>query len=150
MIPKNDITYKVIFREKQLLNASEQSLTFINIISKNYLYIPSNFISTVKTLSEQNNNIIYFQNIAEVIIQGWESGPPLFNYYLVILLITKKEEKKEAFLIGNVKKLKGDILIGLWPITRELDDFSSRSVQKYFNNILTNYNDYSKIALIHS
>lgn len=150
MIPKNNITYKVIFREKQSFNASEQSLTFVNIISKNYLYIPSNFISMVKTLSEQSNNVIYFQNIAEVIIQGWENDPPLFNYYLVILLITKKEEKKEGFLIGNIKKLKGDILIGAWPILREFDDFSSRSVQKYFNNILTNYNDYSKIALIHS
>jgi hypothetical protein len=130
LIPKNNITYKVIFREKQSFNASEQSLTFVNIISKNYLYIPSNFISTVKILSEQNNNVIYFQNIAEVIIQGWEYDPPLFNYYLVILLITKKEEKKEGFLIGNIKKLKGDILIGVWPFIREFD--------------------YSKIALIHS
>ena len=150
MIPKNDVTYKVIFREKQPLNSSEQSLTFVNIISKNYIYIPTNFISSVKALSEQNNNVIYFQNIAEVIIQGWESSPPLFNYYLVILLITKKEEIKEGFLIGNMKKLKGDILIGVWPITREFNDFSSRSVQKYFDFILTNYNDYSKIALIHS
>ena len=146
----NNVTYKVIFREKKIINASEQSLTFANVISKNYLYLPSNFISSIKTMSEQNINVIYFQNISEVIIQGWEKDPPLFNYYLVILLITKKEEKKEGFLIGNIKKLKGDILIGVWPIIKELEDFKSKSIQRYFNDILANYEDFSKIVLIHS
>ena len=146
----NNVTYKVIFREKKIINASEQSLTFANVISKNYLYLPSNFISSIKTMSEQNINVIYFQNISEVIIQGWEKDPPLFNYYLVILLISKKEEKKEGFLIGNIKKLKGDILIGVWPIIKELEDFKSKSIQRYFNDILANYEDFSKIVLIHS
>ena len=146
----NNVTYKVIFREKKIINASEQSLTFTNVISKNYLYLPSNFISSIKTMSEQNINVIYFQNISEVIIQGWEKDPPLFNYYLVILLISKKEEKKEGFLIGNIKKLKGDILIGVWPIIKELEDFKSKSIQRYFNDILANYEDFSKIVLIHS
>ena len=146
----NNVTYKVIFREKEIINASEQSLTFANILSENYLFLPSNFISSIKTLSEQNNNVIYFQNISEIIVQGWENDPLLFNFYLVILLIPKKEGNKEGFLIANIKKLKGDILIGVWPINRELDDFNSKSIEKYFNKIITNYEDFSKIALIHS
>jgi hypothetical protein len=146
----NSITYKVIFREKENIDASERSLTFANVISKNYFYLPPNFISSMKVLSEQKNNIIYFQNISEVIIQGWERDPPLFSYFLLILLLTKKKEKKEGFLIGNIKKLKGDILIGVWPINRTLDDFNLKSVKRTFNDILTNYDDFRKIVLIHS
>ena len=140
----------MIFREKENIDVSEHSLTFANVISKNYLYLPSNFISSIKTLSDQSDNIIYFQNISEVIVQGWEKEPLLFNHYLVILLISKKEEKKEGFLIGNMKKVKGDILIGVWPNNRELNDFNSKSIQRYFNDILANYEDFSKIVLIHS
>jgi hypothetical protein len=146
----NSITYKVIFREKENIDASERSLTFANVISKSYFYLPPNFISSMKALSEQKNNIIYFQNISEVIIQGWERDPPFFSYFFLILLLTKKKEKMEGFLIGNIKKLKGDILIGVWPINRDLDDFNLKSVKKYFNDILTNYDDFRKIVLIHS
>ena len=146
----NNITYKVIFRDLEENEPSEESLTFKNVISSNYIFIPSNFITSMKDLSEKSKNVIYFQNISEVIIQSWGHNPPSFNYYIVLLLLSKREEKKEGYLIGNIKKLKGDVLMGIWPFNRDVEQINSKSIQNDFNNLLKNYEEYRKITIIHS
>ena len=146
----NNITYKVIFRDIEENETPEESLTFKNVISGNYIYIPSNFINSMKDLSEESEDIIYFQNISEVVIQSWDYNPPSFNYYIVLLLLSKKEEKKEGYLIGNIKKLKGDILMGIWPFNRDVEKINSKSIQKKFNNLINNYEEYRKVTIIHS
>ena len=146
----NNITYKVIFRDIEEIEIPEESLTFKNVISGNYIYIPSNFINSMKDLSEESEDIIYFQNISEVVIQSWDYNPPSFNYYIVLLLLSKKEEKKEGYLIGNIKKLKGDILMGIWPFNRDVEKINSKSIQKKFNNLINNYEEYRKVTIIHS
>ncbi|TFG22986.1 MAG: hypothetical protein EU532_13890 [Promethearchaeota archaeon] len=146
----NNITYKVIFRDLEESETSEESLTFKNVISTNYIFIPSNFITSMKDLSEKSENVIYFQNISEVIIQNWGHNPPSFNYYIVLLLLSKREEKKEGYLIGNIKKLKGDVLMGIWPFNRDVEKINSKSIQNDFNKLLNNYEEYRKITIIHS
>lgn len=146
----NNITYKVIFRGSEEAEAPEQALIFKNVISNNLIYIPPDFITSIKALSEKSNDIIYFQNISEVVIQGWDHNPPNFNYYLVLLLLSRIGEEKEAFLIGNIKKIKGDILIGIWPFTKDVENINSKSIQYHFDSVITNFEDYRKISIIHS
>jgi len=146
----NNITYKVIFRDIEENETTEESLTFKNVISGNYIFIPSNFLISMKDLSEKSEDVIYFQNISEVIIQSWGHNPPSFNYYIVLLLLSKREGKKEGYLIGNIKKLKGDVLLGIWPFNRDIENINSKSIQNDFNNLLANYQEYGKITIIHS
>ena len=146
----NNITYKVIFRDIEENESPEESLTFKNVITGTYIFIPSNFITSMRDLSEKSKDIIYFQNISEVIIQSWDRNPPSFNYYIVILLLSKRDENKEGYLIGNIKKLKGDILMGIWPFNRDVENINSKSIQNDFNDLLTNYEEYRKITIIHS
>ena len=146
----NNITYKVIFRDMEENDSPEESLTFKNVISGNYIFIPSNFITSMRELSEKSEDVVYFQNISEVIIQSWDYNPPSFNYYIVLLLLSKKDKKKEGYLIGNIKKLKGDILMGIWPFNRDVENINSKLIQNDFNSLLTNYEEYSKITIIHS
>ena len=146
----NNITYKVIFRDIEENESPEESLTFKNVISGNYIFIPSNFFTSMRELSEKSEDVIYFQNISEVVIQSWDHNPPSFNYFIVLLLLSKKDEKKKGYLIGNIKKLKGDILMGIWPFNRNVEYINSKSIQNDFNNLLTNYQEYRKITIIHS
>ena len=73
-------------------NSDDKSIVWINL--SNYIFIPSNFITSMKDLSEKSDEVIYFQNISEVVVQSWNRNPPSFNYYIVLLLLNKREDKK--------------------------------------------------------
>ena len=99
----------------------------------------------LKSLSEKNENVVYFQNIEEVIVVGNVKASFNFNYYLVVLFISNGE--KQGYLIGNIKNL-GDTTIGVWPFNQQLSQMTPETIHKTYNNIINNPENFSKICLI--
>jgi hypothetical protein len=143
------IIYQVIFRGLNNAENTQTALTFKNVISENYIHVPTHYITALKTLSDKYENIINFQNIDEIVVIGSNASPLIFNYYIVLLLIYRDSMRKEGFLIGNVKKV-GDILIGIWPFTENIELWDSNHFIEKFDKILENSSNYEKIALIYS
>ena len=143
------MVYKVIFKGKNEQNDELLSLTFRHINSENFIKIPSYFLNSLKTLSSQNENIINFQNIDEVIKSDDVRLKSSINYYIVLLINPKSSNIKQGFLIGNLKKL-GDVVIGLWPYNSEDLTKSSEDVYFLLNDIIENTDNYEKISVIYS
>lgn len=139
-------TYKAIFdgNEEDVL-----TLTFKEFYPTNSLNIDQKYISNLKNLSQTTPHIISFQNIREVIKVGANSNTFAVNYYNIILFITKKDNCKMGFLIGNLKK-KGNILLGIWPFTQELNTLTRDDIEKILNNLISKPQNFSKICLIYS
>ncbi|MFX0032384.1 MAG: hypothetical protein ACFE8E_04940 [Candidatus Hodarchaeota archaeon] len=142
------IVYKVIF------NGFEEeeeglALAFKELDSTESLSINQKYISALKSLSQSSQHIISFQNIREVIKIGENGIDIIINYYIVLLFVHKIDNNKMGFLIGNVKK-KGDIILGIWPFTKELRDLIIEGIERILNNLISKPKDFSKICLIYS
>ncbi|MFX0076157.1 MAG: hypothetical protein ACFE96_11990 [Candidatus Hermodarchaeota archaeon] len=128
------IFYKVIFKGIKGESSESYSLTFKNIIREKPIHIPSQFFSSLKSLSQKQTNVINFQNISEVVKIGDSSDKYDFNYYIVVLFTSLADGEKEGFLVGNLKKL-GDILIGIWPFNKESNSLSSGLIFDKLNQL---------------
>ncbi|UCC21024.1 MAG: hypothetical protein JSV62_07015 [Promethearchaeota archaeon] len=143
----NSVIYKVIFRAQDEIENKNLTLSFKNLDFEKPISIPAKFIIELKKISENNNQIINFQNIEEVITVGNPIFKYSYNYYIVVLFTIKSDGKKVGFLIGNVKNI-GDIIIGIWPFNIILKDIIEESVLDTCNDIIENPNKYSGICLI--
>jgi hypothetical protein len=139
--------YKIIFKGLQNAESKKLTLSFKDIISDTPLKIPSQFILELKRLSEITQNIIYIQNIEQVLIIGNKKPIYSFNYYFLILYTYKKDGKREGFLVGNVKNW-GDIVIGLWPFNERQIQAGSEQILDECHNIINNPQEYQNICLI--
>jgi len=143
----SSVNYKVIFNGSKDVENENLTLTFKKIDSTKIISVSNAIISELKNLSEKSKDIVVFQNIGEVIELGNVSSRNLYNYFYVLIYTHKSNTKKEGFLIGNLKK-KGDVIIGVWPFNKELEDSSPEDFLKTFNDIIKNPHDYSNISLI--
>lgn len=144
----NTIFYKVIFKALDEKKENSFSLTFKNFITSKPIYIPSRYFSILKELSKENQDIINFQNIQEVIKIGEDGFNYIFNYYIVILFTNIHDRKKKGFLIGNAKKF-GDLLIGIWPFNQEEPSYTSSNIVELFDDLIKK-TKFDKICIIYS
>jgi hypothetical protein len=142
------IFYKVIFKGVKGDSSESYSLTFKNIIQEKPINIPSQFFSSLKTLSQKQPSVINFQNIREVVKIGDQNAIYDFKYYIVVLYTSLADGKKEGFLVGNLKKL-GDILIGIWPFNQGSVSISSEHFLRQLN-LLTDGHKFKDICVIYS
>ncbi|MFW9865824.1 MAG: hypothetical protein ACFFEN_06960 [Candidatus Thorarchaeota archaeon] len=139
--------YKVIFKAIEQFENKNLTLSFKNVSFSNPITIPTRFIDELKRLSEHHNNIVYFQNIEEVITVGEITQSYNYNYFLAILYILKKDGKKQGYLIGNVKNL-GDIIIGIWPFDQDDNQLTPERILENYVNIINKPENYSNVCLI--
>lgn len=139
--------YKVIFKAIEQFENKNLTLSFKNVSFSNPITIPTRFIDELKRLSEHHNNIVYFQNIEEVITVGEITQSYNYNYFLAILYILKKNGKKRGYLIGNVRNL-GDIIIGIWPFDQDDDQLTPERIRENYSNIINKPENYSNVCLI--
>jgi len=143
----NSINFKIIFKGSKDVENENLTLTFKKVNSTKNVSVPAAVISEIKNLSEKSENIIVFQNIEEVIEIGSDSSRELYNYYYILIYTYKSAVKKEGFLIGNRKK-KGDVIIGVWPFNKQVEEFSAEEIHETFNNLIKKPHEYSNISLI--
>ncbi|MHA2393849.1 MAG: hypothetical protein ACXAEX_18085 [Promethearchaeota archaeon] len=143
----DSIIYKVIFKAKKQFEDKNLSLSFKDINTEKPIVIPPKIILELKTLSENDNNVAYFQNIEEVIIVGNIKTNFTYNYYLIFLFTIKSKNKKQGYLIGNVKNI-GDVIIGVWPFNLQHTQLTLETILESYDDIIKNPNKYSKICLI--
>lgn len=143
----NSLIYKVIFKAIEEVENKNLSLSFKNIPFKKPISIPPKYIIKLKKLSEEKPNIIYFQNIDEVLTIGDEKLKFNYNYYLVILYTAKINGERKGYLIGNVKKY-GDVIIGVWPFNTQNTSLSAEKIFEKYSDIIENPNNYDNICLI--
>lgn len=142
------MNYKVIFKGAQEQDGEKISLTFKALEFENPLNIPSHLILEMKRASDRSDHILSFQNIQEVIKAGTKGSKGWsYNYYFVILYTDKSTQEKNAFFIGNVKRL-GDILIGIWPFNKSTEKITSEQLLETLNNLIKNPHNYRDICLI--
>ena len=141
------IIYKVLFRALEQYENRNLSLSFKNIIIKKPIIVPAEFPLELKKLSEDNDDILSFQNIEEVIIIGKPKKDYPCKYYLVILCTLKSSGEKIGYLIGNVKKL-GNVIFGIWPFNRKSTDLLEEKILEDFYDIMKNSHKYSNICII--
>jgi hypothetical protein len=146
----NSVIFKVLLKgTKQDENKSINSkiLSFKSILTEDIIKIPSHYISSLKSMSENFENIISFQNLEEVITIGELTRGYSINYYIVILFSMKSEQKRTGFLIANIKKI-GDALIGIWPFTEEIDHIDEDYINKQFDDFINNHDNYQNLVII--
>ncbi|TFG13050.1 MAG: hypothetical protein EU535_05525 [Promethearchaeota archaeon] len=133
--------FKVIFKGTKNDN-DKLNLIFKGITSKKIVF-PASIILELKEISKENQNVISFQNISDVLKVEKDTSLPPYNYYYIILC-TLKDGTKKGFLIANEKK-SGDILIGTWPFNQE---FSNEEIIETNNNLIKNLENYKEICII--
>ena len=133
--------FKVIFKGTKN-DEDKLNLIFKGMISNKILF-PATIILQLKEISQENQNVISFQNISDVLKVEKDTSLPPYNYYYVILYIHKDGTKK-GFLIANEKK-SGDILIGTWPFNLE---FSKEEIVETINDLIKNIENYKEICII--
>ena len=146
----SSVIFKVILKgneQKESLSTDSFTLTFKSTISSNIIRIPSHYISILKSMSEENENIVNFQNIEEVIIIGDLSKDYSINYYLVLLFSMESENKRNGFLIANIKKV-GDALVGIYPFDEEIENLSEDYVNRKFNDLINNREKLKNLVII--
>jgi hypothetical protein len=141
------IIFKVIFKATERSSEKNLNLSFKLLNTDEPIIVPTNSIQRLKTLSEAENEIIYFTNIEEVIIEGNVDHKYNYIYYLVLLFTLKTTGEQRGYLIGNVKNL-GDLIIGIWPFNLPLSRSRSEIVKENFDDIIRNPENYTKICLI--
>jgi len=139
--------YKVIFKGVQGSENKKLTLSFKDITSDKPIKVTTQFILELKKLSELSQNILYFQNIEEVVVIGSKKSRYSYNYYFIVLYTLKSDGAKVGYLIGNVKKL-GDIVVGVWPFNLQTTDLSSEKVLKNYRNLINKPHEYANICLI--
>lgn len=140
--------FKVLFKgalesEENLLN-----LTFEAISLKEPVRVDSNFINHIKETAEKKSNLLFFQNIEEVLQLGDHPQKNKYNYYYVLLFTNKSDKRRIGVLIGNLKAI-GDIIIGIWPIDFKLKkDLNIKAISSELNDIKTSPENFIDITLI--
>jgi hypothetical protein len=142
----NPVIYKVIFRALEQFENRNLTLSFKNFEFSDPISLPNKF-REFRDTSENNDHVMNFQNIEEVLIIGNPSVEYSYNYYLVILCTSKADGKMRGFLIGNVKNL-GDIIIGIWPFNMHLNNLTREKVLSSFKDIIENPDKFTSICLI--
>ncbi|MFX0028972.1 MAG: hypothetical protein ACFE8B_07170 [Candidatus Hermodarchaeota archaeon] len=138
----DSIIYKVIFKAISQFDNKNLDLIFRNLTFEKPLTILN-----LTALGDKSKNIIFFQNIEEVIPIG-NINPSLdYNYYKVILFTRKSNGEKKGYLIGNAKNV-GDIIIGIWPFNQQNSDLSPETILNSYDDLLNNPGKYSKICVI--
>ncbi|MFX1389698.1 MAG: hypothetical protein ACFE9Z_06510 [Promethearchaeota archaeon] len=143
----SSIIYKVIFKAIEQFENKNLTLSFRRLKLDRPIQIPRNCISKLKNISEQNNQIINFQNIEEVLVIGNPGNEYSYNYFLVLLYTEKNSGPRTGYLIGNTKSL-GDIIIGIWPFNLQINDLTLEKVLEDFSDVTDNPEKYSSICLI--
>lgn len=146
----NSVIFKVVLKgneQEDSVAAESITLTFKSVISPNFIKIPVNFISSLKTMNKNNKNIVNFQNIEEVITIGDISKEIIINYYLVILFSSKSKNERNGLLIANIKKV-GDVLIGIWPFNEDTEFLNEDYMNQIFNDLTNNKENYKNIVII--
>ena len=146
----SSVIFKVVLKgneQEESTKPDPLTLTFQSVISPNIIKIPSHYISSLKSMSEHNQNIVNFQNIEEVIIIGDLSKDYNINYYLVILFSMKSENKRKGLLIANIKKV-GDVLIGIWPFNEEIESLNEDYINQKFNEFINHQDKYKNLVII--
>lgn len=139
--------YKVIFKGVQESENKKLTLSFKDITSDKPIKVTTQFILELKNLSELSQNILYFQNIEEVVVIGTKKSRYSYNYYFIVLYTLKSDGAKVGYLIGNVKKL-GDIVVGVWPFNLQTADLSSEKILKNYRDLINKPHEYANICLI--
>jgi len=146
----SSVIFKVVLKgneQNEGSNTDSLTLTFKSILSSNIIKIPSHYISSLKSMSEHNENIVSFQNIKEVIVVGDLSRDFIINYYIVILYTMKSEDERSGFLIANIKKV-GDGLVGIWPFNEETDSLNEDYINQKFNDFINHQDKYKNLVII--
>lgn len=146
----SSVIFKVVLKGNEQEERSPTDLfilTFKSIESSKIIKIPSHYISTLKSMSEDNKNIVSFQNIEEVIIIGDLSKEYTINYYLVLLFTKESESKRKGLLIANIKKL-GDVLVGIWPFNEDINYLNEDYVNQKFKDLIENKENYKDLVII--
>lgn len=146
----NSVIFKVLLKgteQDETKSVDSMSLSFKSVLTEDIVKIPSHYISSLKSMSENFDNIINFQNLEEVITIGELTREYSINYYIVILYSMKSEQKRTGFLIANIKKI-GDVLIGIWPFTEQIDYIDEDYINKKFNDFINNHGDYKNVVII--
>jgi len=143
------MVYKVIFIGNKESDDIPLSLTFQHLNADKFIQVPPQFLSSLKALSSQHSNIIYFQNIDEVVKSEDLLTNLTFNYYIVILFSQNSSDQKEGYLIGNLKK-RGDLIIGYWPFNFNPAKIEPEPVHDKLRDLIENSGSYLEIALIYS
>jgi hypothetical protein len=145
---QNNKYYKVVFKGVTELDQNNLALTFEAICLEEPIKVDPTSIIKVKELADKNENILFFQNIKEVIQLGKNFRFSNYNYFFVLLLTLKSNNSKKGILIGNVKSI-GDIIIGIWPIDFKLKkEFDIYGLPSELNLISDNLENYLNITLI--
>lgn len=144
----SSVVYKVVFKGTEEDGEDSFTLTFKEIFINEPIKVSPKHLSTLKRSSQTVQNIINFQNIEEVIRIGETKAELMITYYIVLLFITKLDNQKKGFLIGNAKG-RGDILLGIWPFTQELEFSNSDKINKIFNDLIEKPEKFNKICLIY-
>ncbi|MFX0006667.1 MAG: hypothetical protein ACFFA7_15720 [Promethearchaeota archaeon] len=142
----NSVIYKVIFRALEQFENRNLTLSFKNLEFSTPISLPNKF-REFREMSVNTDHVMSFQNIEEVLIIGNPSVEYSYNYFLVILYTFKADGKENGFLIGNVKNL-GDVIIGVWPFNKELNNITKDNVLNSFKDIIENPDKFSSICLI--
>lgn len=142
----NSVIYKVIFRALEQFENRNLTLSFKNLEFSTPISLPNKF-REFREISVNTDHVMSFQNIEEVLIIGNPSVEYSYNYFLVILYTFKADGKKNGFLIGNVKNL-GDVIIGIWPFNKELNNITEENVLNSLKDIIENPDKFSSICLI--
>jgi hypothetical protein len=146
----DSVIFKVLLKgtgQDETIKADSKTLSFKSIITEDIIKIPSHYISSLKSMSENYENITTFQNLEEVITIGELTRGYSINYYIVILFSMRSEQKRTGYLIANIKKI-GDALIGIWPFTEEIDHLDEDYINKQFNNFINNHDNYKNLVII--
>ena len=143
----DSIIFKVIFKARERSAEKNLTLSFKDLNTENPIVVPANSIQRLISLSEAENDIIYFTNIEEVIIVGNAHHNYTYNYYLILLFTLNSNREPRGFLIGNVRNL-GDLIIGVWPFNLHSSQSTSMIIVEKYYDIINNPTNYSKICLI--
>ena len=142
----NPVIYKVIFRALERFESRNLTLSFKNLEFSTPVSLPNKF-REFRDISVNSDHVMSFQNIEEVLIIGNPSVEYSYNYFLVILYTSKADGEKNGFLIGNVKNL-GDVIIGVWPFNKELNNITEENVLNSLKDVIENPDKFSSICLI--
>ena len=134
----DSIIYKVIFKAIQQFENKNLTLIFRNLTFEKPLTILN-----LTDLSDKSENIIFFQNIEEVITLGNINPSFDYNYYKVILFIQKSNGEKKGYLI---EKPTLDLKSAEIDIPEDSPDYvmSKEELVKLVDTKTREFNDFSK------
>ena len=116
ILKSSNSTYKVFFKESQLIEGNGLNLTFFGF-SENPIKLDnfSSFLTEFESL-KRKNDLHSIKNIQEIITFGNVEKNKILNFYVLLLNYGKGDNslEKMGFLIANHQE-NGDVLLGYWP-----------------------------------